>query len=156
VPASPSCGPSEPNSRLARRDPLAAGGSAAPTAGGGALCAPGAWTIAICLGWAVLAIRSPDVTYHLAPFAAASAWPVASRLALGRAIRRETALAIVASALSLTLVTVLVLAAAGRLGGPSVWHGSGALETVVLALLGAAWAWRVATRDRPGLIGRLR
>lgn len=129
------------------RRPAAEGGARWPRAA--------VWSVAICLGWGALAARSPDVTYHLAPFAAASAWPVAARLAHREPLRFRAAIAIVAGSLALTLATALVLAADGRLGGPSVWHGSGALETVLASIGGAAWGWRVATRARPGLVGRL-
>lgn len=147
----------DPVSLTGRRDPSAAGGSAASAAEGGARWLNAAvWPVAICVGWAALAVRSPDVTYHLAPLAAASAWPAAARLAHQRPLPLRLAIAIVAGSLALTIATALLLAATGRLGGPSVWHGSGALETVLASIAGAGWGWRVATRTRPGLVGRLR
>lgn len=139
-----------------RRDPSAAGGSAAPATEGGASwrrTAP--WPVAICVGWAALATRSPDVTYHLAPLAAAAAWPLRARLARHVRLPIRAATAAAAGSLALTLATALALAAVGHLSGPSLWHGSGALETVLAAIVGATWGWRVATRARPGLIGRL-
>lgn len=145
----------DPAAPAGRRDPSAAGGSAAPAAEGGAGSArPMLWSVAICLGWAALAVRSPDVTYHLAPFAAASAWPVAGRLQHRAPLGRPSATALVAGSLALTLATAFALASAGHLAGPAVWHGSGALEAVVASVAGAAWAWRVATRARPGIVGR--
>lgn len=44
-----------------------------------------------------------------------------------------------ADGLAITLAGASVLAVAGSLSGPSVWHGSGALESVVFAGVGAAW-----------------
>lgn len=142
-----------PVSPTGRRDPSAAGGSAAPTAEGGTR--PALWTLAICIAWGALALRSPNITYHLAPFAAASAWPIAARLQHRAALPRRPAAAIVAGSLAFTLATVLVLATTGSLDGPSVWHGSGALETMLAPVAGAAWGWRVASRARPGLVGRV-
>jgi hypothetical protein len=86
----------------------------------------------------------------------AAAWPVALRIRAKRAIvTREAAVAATAG-LALTLVTALVLALAGALGGPSVWHGSGALETLIVAVAGAAWGWRIAARRRAGVLALLR
>lgn len=113
------------------------------------------WPVAICLGWAALASRSPHVTYHLAPLAAAAAWPVSARLGQRGPLTTRAANVVTVGGLVLTLVTALVLAIGGSLGGPALWHGSGALETVLAAAIGASWGWRVATRRRRGLVGFL-
>lgn len=135
------------------RDPSAADVSAAPAAEGDASRRGAVWPIAVSVVWLALALRSPHVTYHLAPFLAAASWPVALRLRGRAPVPAHRASTVAAGGLGLTLVAAFVLAVGRALGGPSVWHGSGALETPVVAVVGAAWGWRAATRHRLGLLG---
>lgn len=138
------------------RHPSAAGSPAPPVAGGGAFTPrAAAWPVGISLVWLGLGWRSPQVTYHLALLLGAAGWPLALRLRARRAVPPLTAAVAAGAGLALTLATGLVLAVTGALGGPSLWHGSGALETPLLAMVGAAWGWRAATRPRVGLLGVL-
>lgn len=113
------------------------------------------WPAAVCLIWTALAARSPHVTYHLAPVIAGAAGPVAVRMQARSRLSRGSASLIALAGLGITMAAQLGLGSAGWLAGPSLWHGSGALETPMAAGVGAAWGWRVAVRRRRGVLGRL-
>ncbi len=107
---------------------------------------PGLWTFAALALWAVLAARSPDLTYHFAPLIAAGVWPVMS----GRAA------AAVASG-GVTLLVSIGLALAGWLEGPDFFgghaaFGEAALFAVAGAALGAAWAIARSAVPRAGQV----
>ncbi|MGI9607008.1 MAG: hypothetical protein ACR2P0_12790 [Acidimicrobiales bacterium] len=114
----------------------------------------GAITVAVCALWAFLALRRPELTYHFAPLIAATAWPVALRTG-GRRSRRDAAIGGVAAA-AVVIVTGLVLHVADALDGPTFWNDGPALsENIIFALVGAGFGARVASRERPGLLGSL-
>jgi hypothetical protein len=54
--------------------------------------------------------------------------------------------------LTITLSAAVVLALNGALAGPSLWHGSGAIEAPLLAIAGGLWGWRMASRRRAGIL----
>lgn len=141
--------------RAGSRDPSAAGVPAAPTAEGGGSLAGAAWPLAVGVAWLVLAFRSPHVTYHIAPFLAAASWPAVLRVRSRAPVAVGRAAIAAAGALGVTLVVASTLAVGGALGGPSVWHGSGALETPLVAAAGTIWGWRAAVRHRGGVLGLL-
>ncbi len=114
-----------------------------------------AWPVGIAAAWVALALRSPQVTYHVAPFLVAASWPAVLRLRNDGSVPPRLAAATAAASLAAALGATLLLALTGALSGPSVWHGSGALETQLFAAAGAVWGWRAAARRRPGLLGRL-
>lgn len=111
-------------------------------------------TLAILAVWSVLAYRSPTLTYHFAPLLAAAAWPVLERRS--GSVPRAQALVAAVGAFAATTATGVALTIADRLEGPALWDRGHALwEVVIFAAVASAWALRVATRDRPGLIGAL-
>lgn len=134
------------------RDPSAAGVPAAPVAGGRAIIRGALWPVIVTAVWLLLAFRSQHVTYHLAPLLAAAAWPTWLRRTTRVAAPAGAALA-ATGGLAITLAGAFVLAVTSSLSGPSLWHGSGALESVAFATIGGAWGWRAATRKRPGVLG---
>ncbi len=112
------------------------------------------YTVLVGVIWVVLAIRSPAVHYHFAPLFAAAAWPLSLR-SQGQRTGRDALIAASGSA-GLTLVITLGLQLAGKLDGPNFAHrGPAWPEAVLFAVLGAAIAARVASRERPGLLGGL-
>lgn len=137
-------------------DPSAIGVPAAPVAGGRTVARAGLWSASVTAVWLVLAFRSPHVTYHLAPFVAAAAWPVSLRWVIGAPVPLRAAVVAAAGGLAVTLLGVFVLAIRGSLSGPSVWHGSGAAESLLLAVGGTLWGWRAAMRRRPGVLSLVR
>jgi hypothetical protein len=114
-----------------------------------------AWPVLIGAAWAVLAMRSPTVTYHLAPFLVAAAGPVATRVSAGTRLASRAAAWSTTVSLGVALVVTGWLAVAGALAGPALWGGSGAIETPIFAVVGGTWGWRAATRSQPGLLGLL-
>lgn len=112
----------------------------------------GALPLAISCAWLALALRAPHSTFHLAPFLAAASWPIALRRRSHHVAPAGAAAMVAAGSLLITLVAAATLGLEGALGGPSIWHGSGALEALLLAPLGAAWGWRAATRRHLGLL----
>ncbi len=104
--------------------------------------------------WVILAVRNPVLTYHFAPLLAALAWPVAVR----RSNPQPVNVAGLAATGSFLLVAVvgIVLAAAGKLDGPTFWNdGPALIEVLLFAAIGAGFGARVATRERPGILGGL-
>ena len=102
---------------------------------------PGFWTVAALAVWVVLAVRSPELTYHLAPLIAAGVWPLMS----GRAA------AAVASG-GVTIAVAVGLALSDSLEGPDLVGGHAAFgEAVLFAVFGAALgaAWAVARTATP-------
>jgi hypothetical protein len=94
------------------------------------------WSLAAAGIWAVLAMRSPHLTFHFAPVVAAAAWPIASRRMIAAA-----------GVTALTVVTAVALEVADRLQGPDLIGGSAAVgEAVLFAVVAGAGAalWVVA------------
>ena len=109
----------------------------------------------IAAAWVALALRDPDVTYHVAPLIAAGSAPVATR---ERSRPHKSRVSLIAGAASTTLVLVIIaaLALTDHLEGPTIWHTRpAAVEATMLAIVGGVWGTWVATRSRPGLLGRL-
>lgn len=109
----------------------------------------------IAAAWAALAVRHPEVTYHLAPLLAAASAPLATRQ---RTRPQRSRISLIAGAASTTLVLVIAAAMAltDHLEGPTNWHTRpAALEATKLAIVGGMWGTRVATQGPSGLLGRL-
>ena len=86
----------------------------------------------------------PTVTYHLAPFLVAGAWPFLLRNGPLRVANADALRAAVAG-LGLTILTALVLVGADAMRGPTLWdRGHAFVEVVPIALVGAATGYRIA------------
>lgn len=98
----------------------------------------------IAVGWVALALWRPTVTYHLAPFLVAGAWPFLLRngpLRVADIDARRAALA----GLLVTMVAAAVLLVADAMRGPTLWdRGHAMLEVVPIALVGAVTGYRAA------------
>ena len=104
--------------------------------------------------WIVLAWRNPSLTYHFAPLIGAAAWPLSLRTQ-GRRHITDARLGGLGGFGVMTVVTVILLIA-GRMDGPNFLHvGPAWPEAILFAVIGAALAVRVATREEPGLLGSL-
>jgi hypothetical protein len=89
------------------------------------------------------------LTFHFGPPLAAAAWPVLLRVRLRRPARRVQVLAAVVGGFLVAMAALGVGAAAGWLRGPTlIGAGNVPAEEVILAVLAAAWGWRVAERRR--------
>ena len=79
------------------------------------------WPLALSVGlgalWLVLAWRSPTSTHHFAPLVVAGSWGFVSELG----DRRATISAAVGGVL-VALTTLVALALADKLGGPTLWE----------------------------------
>jgi hypothetical protein len=109
----------------------------------------GLWSLAVVIGWIVLASWRSTVTYHLAPVLVAGVWPFQLRRGPLRVAPVDAARAAAAGG-SLAVVAGLGLWAAGLLDGPTLW-GSGhpALELVLAAAVGAVTGYRYARCGTP-------
>ena len=90
----------------------------------------------IAAAWVALALRDPDVTYHVAPLIAAGSAPVATR---ERSRPHKSRVSLIAGAASTTLVLVIIaaLALTDHLEGPTIWHTRpAAVEATMLAIVG--------------------
>lgn len=105
-------------------------------------------SVGLGLVWIGLALRSSTTTYHLFPAAVASGWPVALHRSRGR-VRPRVALLAGAGGLSVAFGTTFALAAGDALRGPAL-GGSALVESLLVALAGAAVAVRWVDRDRTG------
>ena len=104
--------------------------------------------------WSVLAVRSPDLTYHFAPLIAAIAWPLGTRRA--EPAHPPAALSAAIAALATVSLASLILHVAGQLDGPTFLDTRPAvIEAVLFAIAGAAIGYRAATRQNAGLLGRI-
>lgn len=101
------------------------------------------WTLVIAVAWTVLAAWRPTTTWHLAPLILAAAWPwvVGQDTSPGDPSARQRILLAGSGGLGAALALTGVLAAAGRLDGPT-WTGSGTpvVEALLLSVGGAAIA----------------
>jgi hypothetical protein len=104
---------------------------------------------AFALAWLGLSWWHPALTYHFGPPLAAAAWPVLLRARLHHPARRGPALAAVGGGFLFAMTALGIAMAAHLLRGPTlVGRGSVPAEEVVLAVVAAAWGWRVAERRR--------
>jgi hypothetical protein len=114
-----------------------------------ALMTGAAASAAFALAWLGLSWWHPATTYHFGPPLAAAAWPVLLRARLRRPARRVRVLAAVVGGFLVAMAALGVGTAAGWLRGPTlIGAGSVPAEEVILAVLAAAWGWRVAERRR--------
>ena len=98
----------------------------------------------IAAAWIALALWRPTVTYHLAPFLVAGAWPFLLRDGPLRVANADALRAAVAG-LGLTILTAFVLVGVDAMRGPTLWdRGHAFLEVVPIALVGAATGYRIA------------
>lgn len=103
--------------------------------------------------WTVLAVRSPDLTYHFAPLIAAGLWPGVTRRGDVPTIRMSVVAAL--GAFFLVMVVSLILAAGGYLEGPTFWNAGPALtEAILFAALGAGLGTLIARRPAPAAADR--
>ena len=99
---------------------------------------------AIAVAWIVLALWRPTVTYHLAPFLVAGAWPFRLRNGPLR-VANVDAMRGALAGFGVAVVTGLVLVAAGAMRGPTLWdQGHAMLEVVPIAAVGAFTGYRFA------------
>ena len=98
----------------------------------------------IALAWIALALWRPTVTYHLAPFLVAGAWPFLLRRGPLR-VADTDALCAAAASFATAIASGLVLVLADSMRGPTLWdRGHAMLEVVPLAFVGAATGYRFA------------
>ena len=98
----------------------------------------------VALAWVGLGLWRPTVTYHLAPFLAAGAWPFLLRRGPLR-VADIDAIRAAAAAFAITIACALVLVLADAMRGPTLWdQGHAMLEVVPLAAAGAATGYRFA------------
>jgi hypothetical protein len=101
-------------------------------------------SVLIATAWVALALWRPTVTYHLAPFLVAGAWPFLLRNGPLRVANVDAMRGTIAGFV-VTMVAALVLVAADAMRGPTLWDGRHAmLEVVPIALAGAVTGYRVA------------
>jgi len=104
--------------------------------------------------WLVLAWRNPSLTYHFAPLIGAALWPLSLR-SQGRRHITDARIGGLGGFGMMMLVTVILLIT-GRMNGPNFAHvGPAWPEAVLFAAIGAVIATRVASRERPGLLGSI-
>ncbi len=118
----------------------------------GSLAAPLS-SLAIALGWVLLATWRPTTTYHFGPLLVTVAWPYVARSRIKQPMNRSETVTALAGGAAISLVTTLGLYLGNRLEGPTFWESPDApLEAVLMTLLGVLWGLRVATRRRGGLL----
>jgi hypothetical protein len=100
------------------------------------------------LAWLALSWWHPTLTYHFGPPLAAVAWPIALRARLRRPAPTPVAVAVTGGFL-VAMAALGVAVAAHWLRGPTlIGAGSVPTEEVALALIAAAWGWRIARRSK--------
>jgi len=106
-------------------------------------------SIFLALAWLALSCWHPALTYHFGPPLAAAAWPFVLRAWLRRPARRAIALTAVFGGFAIAMAALGVAIAAHWLRGPTlIGLGSVPAEEVLLAVVAAAWGWRMAERRR--------
>ena len=106
------------------------------------------------LVWIVLAIRSPTLTYHFAPLIGAVIGPLSLR-SQGRAseaLAQKTGAIVFAMMLGVTLLLELT---GNQLGPNFIEVGPAWPEAVLFAAFGVFVGIRAASREEPGLLGRI-
>jgi hypothetical protein len=108
-----------------------------------------AGSVLFALAWLALSWWHPALTYHFGPPLAAAAWPIVLRARLQHPARRPVALAAVSGGLAIAMAALGIATGAHWLRGPTlIGTGSVPAEEVALALVAAAWGWRVAQRRK--------
>ena len=108
----------------------------------------------VCVVWFFLALRRPELHYHFAPLIAAALWPLSLR-SKGQASAHDARTGAIGG-MALVLVTTVIILLLGNLEGPNFLHrGPAWPEAVLFAVIAGAWSGRVASRERPGLLGSL-
>lgn len=102
-----------------------------------------AGTLLIAVAWAVLAGRSPDTTYHLAPALVAWGYPYL-RLSAAPAGRRQ-AMGAVAVGAAAAVLTTFALELIGWLEGPVLVGGDALGESLLVAGVAAVVALVIAS-----------
>lgn len=98
----------------------------------------------VAVAWIALGLSRPTVTYHMAPFLVAGAWPFLLRRGPLRVANIDAMRGALAS-LAVAIAAALVLLAADALRGPTLWDGGHAMvEIVPIALIGAGVGYRYA------------
>jgi hypothetical protein len=111
--------------------------------------AGGAVSALAAAAWLALSWWHPSLTYHFGPPLAAAAWPITLRARLRQPAQRPAALAAVSGGLVIALAALGIAIGAHWLRGPTlIGTGSVPAEEVALALIAAAWGWRVARRRK--------
>ncbi|MGI8449616.1 MAG: hypothetical protein ACR2MP_21040 [Streptosporangiaceae bacterium] len=106
-------------------------------------------SVCLALAWLALSWWHPALTYHFGPPLAAAAWPLLLRSRLCHSARRGQALAAVTGGFLIAMAALGVAVAGNWLRGPTlIGSGSVPAEEVALAVVAAAWGWRVAERRR--------
>jgi len=104
---------------------------------------------AVALAWLGLSWWHPAVTYHFGPPLGVAAWPVLVRALVHRPAHRGEALAAACGGFIIAMTSVGIATAAHWLRGPTLIDAGGVpAEEAVLAVVAAAWGWRVAERRR--------
>ena len=118
----------------------------------------GVWAPLVAVAvWVVLAIRTPTNTFHFAPIVVAVVWPIVRRVGSGTALPGRESVLVAVSGTALAVTVGVVLSATGNLEGPTFW-GDGAgvfgalFEVVLFAVAGGLFGYRVASRERAGLV----
>lgn len=101
-------------------------------------------SLAVAIAWIVLALWRPTVTYHLAPFLIAGAWPYLLRRGPLRVANIDAARGAM-GAFVVTIVAAMMIVAADAMRGPTLWgRGHAVLEVAPFAVAGAVTGYRIA------------
>jgi hypothetical protein len=108
-----------------------------------------AFSALVALAWLALSWWHPALTYHFGPPLAAAAWPVVLRGRLRQPARGSAAVAAMSGGFIVAMAALGIAIGADWLRGPTlIGTGSVPAEEVALALVAAAWSWRVAQRRK--------
>lgn len=111
--------------------------------------------VAVGLGalWVGLTYWRPEATFHFVPLIIAVSWPYVARMVEGGRLDRNQSAIAVGGGFAAAIAGALLLAAMGRLEGPTFWGPEGAgIEALAMAILGAIWGTRVVTRTKEGFL----
>lgn len=111
-------------------------------------------TSAVGVIWFLLAARNPNLHYHFAPLIAAALWPLSLR-SKGRATAADARKGGLGAAVIVLVTTGIILAIGNMLGPNFLDRGPAWPEAVLFTVIAAGWATRVASREKPGLLGSL-
>ena len=108
----------------------------------------------VCVVWFFLALRRPELHYHFAPLIAAVLWPLSLR-SKGQATSKDASTGALGG-IALVLVATLIILLLGNLMGPNfLEQGPAWPEAVLFAVVAGFWGGRVASREKPGLLGSI-
>jgi hypothetical protein len=103
-----------------------------------------AWSLGFAVLWAIVALARPDSTFHLAPLLVAGVAPVVVAFDSTAQATKRTVSITAALSLSLALVAILILSAAGRLdGGVLEPFSDPVVESIAGALAGGLLGWLI-------------